>query len=682
MLPAKKWGLSVLGAFLIVIALILGCEALGWPFLVGPLQRRLSSALDRKVALVGGKIYLLGSVRVDAHRIEVGSPSWGSAPHTFLATGVAVRLRYGDLWSVYRTGALHIDRLTADTFDMQLERLFDGRASWEFKPHQPSAKGSMTDLPTFGQLRVAEGRATLRDAMTPLNLDVRYSLRDGTNVAGPIASTASVSVAASASAGAITPPSIHGLELSGTGRYKNSPLRIEAQTQGVLILEGQGGANRSQPLRLDATVGSAHLVFSGSVQDPLHLTGLRGQFKVVGPSLDAAGAPLGVTLPVTPHFDMEGKLVKEGYVWKVLFDKATIGSSKLTGAFVFDKRGKVALLSGELKGSRLALSDLAPAIGRAEPLVSKKDAAAAPLHLRRVIPDHTFDLPSLRAMNANVLFDVADLDLGTSALESFRPARAHLTLEDGVLSLQDLFARTGSGQLSGAASLDGRNSPAVWTTNLQLRDVELDQWIHQKRGQGGPPYIAGKLQGQLKERGTGRSVAEILGNMNGSARFHMSHGSISHLALKAAGLDVAGGLKVLLEGDKPLPILCNIADLSVTKGVIRPKVFVVSLGNATVWATGQVSLKDETLDVQTVSSPKDFSPMTLRTPIDIKGTLEKPSISVQASGLVSRAGAAVLLGLLNPLAALIPFLDPGARKVAHKEDLDCATLVQKMGMRR
>jgi uncharacterized protein involved in outer membrane biogenesis len=676
--PGKRWGVIIGG---LVVALLIGvlvCEALGWPFLVGPLQHKLASTLDRNIDFGSGsravQIRLLGSIRIRTARVEIGAPSWSRTAHTFLAEGVTLKLTYADLWHVYRTGALRIDDLEADRFDTQLERLADGRASWEFKPHQPSANGSVTDLPTFGRLRVGVGSLVLLDGKTPMDLDMAYSLSDGTAARG-------APLAGASSAAPLTAPdgTTHGLQLTASGHYKKSPLKLAAQTDGVLILEGGDGAAGRQPLRLNAAIGTAAMTFVGSVTDPLHLTGLQGSFTVAGPSLDAAGEPLGVTLPVTPNFNLTGSLVKAGSTWKVVFDQADIGSSRLRGAFVFDKRNQVPLLSGKLEGTHLALADLGPAIGHARHAVGATSAPTQGLP-GRLIPDHTFDLPSLRVMNANVLFDIADLDLGTTMLEPLRPARAHLTLNGGVLTLDDLDARTAQGELSGMASLDGRSSSAVWITNLRLRNLQLSQWLHQKRGEGDPPYISGKLDGQVKVKGTGRSVAEILGGLGGGARFHMSDAALSHLALKAAGLDVAGGLKVLLKGDEALPVRCNVADLTLTKGVIRPRVFVVSLDNATIWADGQVSLADETLNVRAVSSPKDFSPLSLRTPIDVKGTLAKPTVSIEASGPMARGGAALLLGLLNPLAALVPFLDPGARDAAKKEDSDCAALVRKAGL--
>ena len=408
---------------------------------------------------------------------------------------------------------------------------------------------------------------------------------------------------------------------------------------------------------------------------------MQGHFEVSGPSLANAGEPLGVTLPSTPHFDTSGTIVKEGDVWKAVFSRADIGSSKLSGAFDFDKRGKTPLLSGKLDATRLALSDLAPAIGHAtsDQKSEEKPASTRPVAANnaRLLPDRPFDVPSLRVMNANVLFDIAELDLG-SAFEAMRPLRAHLTLDDGVLTLDQLVARTAEGELEGKVALDGRESLPRWTADIHLRGVQLARWLHQKRGKDDPPYISGALDGSLVLRGRGRSVSEILGDTNGEIRMHLSDASLSHLALKAAGLDVAGALKVFASGDKALAIRCNIADLAVTRGVLRPKAFVVSLDNATLWAAGSASLKDEQFDLRVVSSPKDFSPLTLRTPIDVKGTFAHPSVSIEPSRLAGHAAAAVLLGLLNPLAALVPLFDFGARAQARKEDLECASLARRI----
>src|SRR4051794_16763881 len=100
--PAVLLGLLLMG--------IVVCEALGWPFLVAPIQHRVAAALHRRVELGNPseipRIHLLGNVRIDVHRVLIGAPAWSSTPHTFLAEDAFVRLRYRDLWHAYRTGNL------------------------------------------------------------------------------------------------------------------------------------------------------------------------------------------------------------------------------------------------------------------------------------------------------------------------------------------------------------------------------------------------------------------------------------------------------------------------------------------------------------------------------------------------------------------------------------------------
>ncbi|MEO7116676.1 MAG: AsmA-like C-terminal region-containing protein, partial [Caldimonas sp.] len=177
----------------------------------------------------------------------------------------------------------------------------------------------------------------------------------------------------------------------------------------------------------------------------------------------------------------------------------------------------------------------------------------------------------------------------------------------------------------------------------------------------------------------GRSTAEILGSLDGDIRVHLRDAAISHLAIEAAGLDVAQALGVMIKGDKPLKIACNVADLDVKNGVAKPKVFVINTDVTTVWIDGTVSLRDESLDLRAVVSPKNFSPLTLRTPVHVRGTLGDPKVSLELGKLAGKVGAAALLALLNPLAAIIPFIDPGAKDRAQKADSDCAALARTSG---
>ncbi|MEO5882194.1 MAG: AsmA family protein [Caldimonas sp.] len=700
-----RWPLATLGVVVSLVLAILVCEAIGWPFLVSPVQKWLASTLDRRVAFndeAGGrsgvKLHLFGGIKVAAERIEIGAPSWSSEPHMLLARDAELKLGYFALWRAWRGEPLHVARLEAEELDGTLERRADGTASWQFgekRVADPSEKPLA--LPTFGSLRVGAGHLAYRDELLPASVDTYFALRDASDrgSAAQFASAASgasssasdagifvraggAAQGASAAASSVAlAPGESGLRLAATGQYRKLPLRIDLRTAGVLGFLAEGKEAEAQPLRLLASIGKADLSFDGSTTDPLHFAALKGRFTLNGASLAAAGDPLGITLPTTPAFKTRGMIAKDGGVWNANFDDATIGSSRLNGAFTYDTRRKVPLLSGKLGGSRLLLADLGPAVGTP---AAGQAPAAKNASGERVIPDKKFDLPSLRAMDANVLIEIAMFDSGTTLIEPLRPVRGHLLLADGVLTIADFDGRTAQGRLVGFLQLDGRGKQALWTADMRALGIDLSHWLRLKRADGAPPYISGKLDALVKVKGSGRSSAEILGSLGGDIRIHLRDATLSHLVVEAGGIDLAQALGLVFKGDDSLPILCNVVDLDVVNGVATPKVFVLNTRDSTIWVDGTVSLKTEAMDLRAVVSPKDFSPLTLRTPIRVKGTLGDPAVTIEAGKLLGKAGAAGLLAvLLNPLAAIIPFIDPGAREAAKEAAAQCARLVPTSG---
>jgi len=688
--PARRWLLIAAGIF---AALIIGvglCEATGWPFLVAPMQHWLATTLHRRVSFSEDPatqprvvIRLLGRIRIIAGTIEIGAPAWSQAPHMLRAQDARLTLGYVDLWRASRGAPLRVHELRAARLDGELERLADGRASWQFGD-KPAVTEPAGRLPEFGRLEVDAGKVVYRDAVLAIDLDGRFSLVEGT-----------ARQPATAASGAT------GLQFEADGTYRKAPMKIGLQAAGVLPVMADDAGTVQVPVTLEAHAGGGRLTFKGTATDALHLGAMKGRFDVQGPSLAAVGDALGVTLPTTGPFRMQGLVAKQGVVWNVVADAASVGASRLAGAFTYDPRPRVPLLSGRLTGSRLLLADLGPAVGaparktaasgadaaasavRSASAASAARAASTPTGAaappRRVLPDRPFDLPSLRAMDANVLVDIDHLDLGSSILEPLRPLRTHLTLADGVLLLRDLDARTGQGRLGGAVQLDGRADRALWSADLRWAGVQLERWIHQARAKDAPPYATGILNGQARVNGQGRSTAAILASLQGSVRMHLVNGTISHLAVEAAGLDIAQALGVMVKGDDALPVQCSVVDLAADKGLLRPRVLVLDTPDSTLWVDGSLSLATEALDLRVVVVPKDFSPMSLRTPLRLRGSFAQPSVSLESGRLAPRLGASALLALINPLAALIPLFDPGGDADAKRSTEQCQALAKRFG---
>jgi uncharacterized protein involved in outer membrane biogenesis len=665
----KGWVIAA-GVLAVVLGVVAACEVAGWPFLAAPVQRALSKTLQRDVQLnqAGATdratVRFLGGLKIAVPLLEIAAPTWSKRPYFLQATRAEMHLSYGDLWRARQGQPLNIDLLRADRLVVHAERLLDGRASWAFgDPTKQKAEEGSTPLPTVRDLRVLQGELTFVDA--PLKADITAELQLSESAASP---------ASAASAPKSLPVALHGLIASARGTYGPAKLTANLRTTGIAPLMRSDGGAEPVPVMLEIKSAKAALTFRGTVTDIFKLSNMNGVFRVSGPSLASVGDPLGVTLPTTGAFVLAGRVTKTGGVWNVLTDDAKVGSSKLKGVLTYDTRPRVPLLSGQVTGPRLLLADLAPAIGGEPDAAPARPPSASSPASARVLPDKEFDLPSLRAMNANVLMAFDRVELGNLFALPLQPLKTHLILQEGRLYLNDLVARSADGNLAGKVSLDGTGKLALWDADLRWSGVKLENWLKQDRARGEPPYVSGNLVGRASLKGQGRSTAQILGSLDGSITTSLRNGQVSHLAIEAAGLDIAEALGVLLKGDDLLPVSCALADMQAKQGVLRPRALVVDTGDSTVWAEGSVSLKDETLDLRAIVTPKDFSPLALRTPLYVKGPFKSPSVSVAKGPLARKLAGAVLLALVNPLAAIVPLVDTGG---SNEGNDTCAQLLAR-----
>ncbi len=633
--PALLWAALPLA----LAAALAAAEVAGWPFLRAPLQQVLSQQLQRPVALQAPfGLRLLGPPRLHAAGLVIGAQaSAPGQPDLVRAQGLQLSLPWATLWQLARgAGAqpLVIHALVVEHLQALLLRDAQQRANWQLP-----VTGAPLPL-RLGRLLVRSGDVHVDDLPLQLRLQAQVRTQEGSSSDG-------------------TAP---GLDVQARGSYRGAPLTAHLQSSGVLPLlrssdnEKDPHPDSSAPLRLDLQAGRAHLKLDGRASDALSLGGLDAAFELSGPSLAAVGDALGLTLPTTAAFDMRGRINKTGAVWAASVAAWRVGDSRLSGEFLYHTARTPPLLTGSLAGVRLMLVDLGPAIG------APADQASAAKPSSRVLPQREFDIPSLQRMDADVTLRLNRLDLGTSQLESLAPLQGRLRLQNGVLGMQDLLAHTAGGTLRGEFSLDARKpATPLWRTDLRWSGIALERFVKVRKpaATAAPGYVAGALGGVLKANGHGRSIAAVMATLDGTAGLWVREGSVSHLLVELAGIDVAESLGVWIRGDTPMPLRCAVTQWTLRDGLARPDAALVDTRDTTFLVSGEVSLAQERLALMVTAQPHDWSPLTLRSPLHISGTFAAPQVQLDRRRIALRLAGAAALGALAPAAALLALVDLG-----------------------
>ncbi|KVH55307.1 AsmA family protein [Burkholderia cepacia] len=656
-----------------------------------------------------------------ATQLEIGNPDWAKTPKF-----VTLDAAHFDL-AILPLLAHEIVIPSIDVVNpaVDLERLADGRNTWTFQFKQSSQPSPWkVRLDSFG---FAKGTVTYRDAITKADLTVaidtlgqpipigdvlkeqeqtsraasaqRVGKRGaaqlsakasaeaasgaeassaasapGASAASRVASASSASsastvAAASGASGAAAPAKPSGptyaFGLKVDGRYKNVPISGTGKLGGVLAIQD---ASRPFPLQADVKAGDTRLAIVGTLTDPMHLAAIDLRLWLQGTSMSHLYQLTGITLPDTPPYATEGRLIgnfkRRASTFRYENFNGRVGGSDLGGTLVYEQREPRPKLSGELVSNLLQFSDLAPVIG-ADTAASKArrgDTTRQPPD--RVLPVETFRTDRWRALDADVKFTGRKL-IKSSNLP-ITNLYTHIVMQDGVLSLEPLQFGVAGGTLATTAHLDGSGAPLKGRFTVAARHLKLKQLFPTQKVM---QSALGEINGDASLSATGNSPAALAATSTGEVKALVTDGRISRLLMEAAGLNVANVVYEKLFGNNDVKINCAAVDFVATNGMLDPKVFALDTDDALINVDGPISLRDETLDLKIHPHTKGFRIFSLRSPLYAKGTFKNPKVGVDAGALALRAGAMVGLGLINPFAALIPLIAP-----SNNRDVPCSEL--------
>ncbi|MBR8210915.1 AsmA family protein [Burkholderia cenocepacia] len=487
------------------------------------------------------------------------------------------------------------------------------------------------------------------------------------------APSASAAAAASGASGAAAPAKPSGptyaFGLKVDGRYKNVPISGTGKVGGVLAIQD---TSQPFPLQADVKAGDTRLAIVGTLTDPRHLAALDLRLWLQGTSMSHLYQLTGITLPDTPPYATEGRLIgnfkPNASTFRYENFNGRVGGSDLGGTLTWAQREPRPKLSGELVSNLLQFSDLAPVIGADSAASKKKRGDTTRQPPDRVLPVAAFRTERWSAIDADVKFTgrklIKSADLPITNLYT------HILMQDGVLTLEPLQFGVAGGTLATNARLDGSRTPLKGRFTLAARHLKLKQLFPTQKVM---QTAFGEINGDASLSATGNSPAALAATSTGEVKALITNGRISRLLMEAAGLNVANVVYEKLFGNRDVNINCAAIDFVATDGMLDPKVFALDTDDALINVDGPINLRDESLDLKIHPHTKGFRIFSLRSPLYAKGTFKNPKVGVDAGALALRAGAMVGLGLINPFAALLPLIAP-----SNNRDVPCSELFGQM----
>lgn len=576
--------------------------------------------------------------RLNAKDVIFGNPDWATEPTMAQARQVT--------FSVSPLALLRHDivipSLALDEPRLFLQRAKDGRNNWTF---QSSGKASAWRL-DLQRLILSKGSLHLVDAIK------RADIRAQIDTLGGDGSDYRI-----------------GWKVAGT--FNGEPVSGNGRAGSVLSLREQ---KAKYPIDATVHIGKTTIDAEGTLTEPTKLGALDLRLKLSGVSMAQLYPIIHVVLPETPPFwtegHLQGALNDMGGDWRYEKFSGKVGSSDLSGSLYFKARKPRPLLEGTVESSYLNFKDLAPLVGADSEKSKEQRNAKVDQPKDKALPVETFKTDRLASIDADVQFT------GRKIVREKQLPIDHLVtriqLQDGELTLAPLKFGIAGGNLVSNLKILGKSKPMKAELKLTARHLKLKQMFPTVKEM---QASLGEINGEAALSATGNSVAALLGSSDGEIRAVINQGTVSKLLLEEMGLNIGTIIATKLFGDKQVQINCAVNDFKVENGTMQTRAFVIDTQDATIYVNGQINLAKEQLALEIRPDSKGMRLISLRSPLYVKGSFKHPDVGVDKGVLAAKAGGAIALGVLAPVAsALIPLINVGPG-----EKSECGTLLAQAG---
>ncbi|MGQ3031153.1 MAG: AsmA family protein, partial [Ferrovibrionaceae bacterium] len=303
----RAWLLAGAGGLAAAIAALV--VAFDWDWLRGPLTRAAGDRLARSASVGHLAAEWKLRPRVTLQDVHVGNADWSARGEMFSAESVEVVL---DLPELLR-GRLVIPELRLVRPEITLERRADGSHNWSFGAAavaEAAAPDDRHEMPLIGRIAFENGRIAYHDEIARLDLEGEIASAGGSGGEGE-----------------------GEVRFGGHGSLNGEAFRLRLRGGSLLMLRE---TKAPYPLTIDVEAVASRGRIEGTLADPIKFEGLDLDLRLQGPDLAKLAPITGVPLPLTPPYDLKGRLQRNSGTWIIERMTGAMGHSDIGGQITIE----------------------------------------------------------------------------------------------------------------------------------------------------------------------------------------------------------------------------------------------------------------------------------------------------------------------------------------------------------
>ncbi len=520
---------------------------------------------------------LTESPRIEAEQVTIGNPPWTKPG--IMAEVANLTVTFAPLLG-HQSG---LSLLKIDTAQLHFVRDSAGHANWQ-RADPDRSPGE--PLPMIRALQLAHTHLTLIDERLHLVFDGNLSV-DGPDSAQP-------------------------LQMKGSGILNQRAVSFRLTGDAL----PSASPNKPYAFEFDERSSGSYVTAHGALPRPFDLRLVDAKFDASGADLRDLYYLVGVSLPNTGTFHLNGRMRRRGS--ETLFEdlKVVSGQSDVQGRVSLDTQqsGRTRVHT-DLSSELLRLADVGLRAAGRDP---HPDAPP------KLLSDVELITPATRRLDATGKYSARRLLLSRVEVTGLS---APFTIERGLIKAPEVTGHFMGGSFVLHLDADANQTPARTRVEMTLTGLQLAQIPHKAQS---PPY-EGSLQLKFHAQGRGDSLHAVGASADGNLSARVLQGTMRASLAELTGVDLRGLGLTLTGSSREVAVRCAAADFEIHSGVMQATSLFIDSEPVFIRGEGRMLLDSETVDLKLHGEPKRLRFIRIKAPVLVQGTLLQPKFSIDAA---------------------------------------------------